>query len=142
AGRRTTSTEATLIAPSPRTAARRLFAGYAALISRILTFVVPRSGRGAARRLRPLRLRGFDLQDLELRGAARGSHFDDVALLVAHDGLPDGGLVRELVLGRVRLGGADDVVLERLLRVHVPDADLRTDRDGVLGDLLLRDHAG
>src|SRR5437867_348010 len=72
-----------------------------------------------------LSLRGFDLEDLELRRPAGGGDLDDVALLVAHDRLADGRLVRELVLGRVRLGGADNVVLERLLGGYIADAHLR-----------------
>jgi transcription elongation factor GreA len=32
------------------------------------------------------------------------------------------------------------VILERLVRLHVAQADVRADRDGVLRDLLLRDH--
>src|SRR5581483_1864399 len=38
----------------------------------------------------PLWLRRLDLEDLELRGAARSRDLDDVALLVAHDRLADG----------------------------------------------------
>src|SRR5207247_10348950 len=48
-------------------------------------------------------LRGFDLEDLELERAARRRDLDRLALLVAHDRLADRRLVRELVLGRVRL---------------------------------------
>src|SRR4051794_543143 len=64
-------------------------------------------------------LRGLDLEDLELERAARCRDLDDLALLVAEDRLADRRLVRELVLRRVGLCGADDVVLDRLVRVHV-----------------------
>src|SRR6185503_6208890 len=86
-------------------------------------------------------LSGLDFQDLELHRPARGRDLDGLALLLADDRLADGGLVRELVLGRVRLGGADDPVLDRLLRVDVAQLHLRADRDDVLGDVLLGDHA-
>src|SRR5690349_3185656 len=86
-------------------------------------------------------LSGLDFQDLELHSPARGRDLDGLALLLADDRLADGGLVRELVLGRVRLGGADDPVLDRLLRVDVAQLHLRADRDDVLGDVLLGDHA-
>src|SRR5581483_11712910 len=85
-------------------------------------------------------LRGLDLENLELEGAARGRHLDDLALLLAHDRLADRRLVRELLLGRVRLRGADDAVLDRLVRAHVPELHGRADRDDVLGDVLLLDH--
>src|SRR5579884_208654 len=85
-------------------------------------------------------LRSLDLHDLELEGAAGSLDLDDLALLLPHDRLADGRLVGELVLGGIGLRGADDVVLERLVRLHVAQADARADRDGVLGDLLLRDH--
>src|SRR5207344_2080906 len=88
------------------------------------------------------RLRGFYIEDLELEGTARGRHLDDLALLLAQDRLADRRLVRELLLSRVRLGRADDVVLDRLVRVHVLEAHRRADRDDVLGDVLLLDHAG
>src|SRR5205814_7273265 len=61
--------------------------------------------------------------------------------LFRSDRLADGRLVRELVLRRVRLRGADDAVLERLLRPDVPQANLGADRDDVLGDVLLAEHA-
>src|SRR2546421_12461871 len=63
---------------------------------------------------------GFDLQDLELHRPARGRDLDGLALLLADDRLANGRLVRELVRCGVRLGGADDAVLERLLRSDVP----------------------
>src|SRR5262245_30453959 len=84
----------------------------------------------------------FDVKDLVLQSlAARSLHLDGLALLPAHDRLADRRLVRELVLGRVRLRGADDVVLDGLLRGHVPQLHLRAHRDDVLLDVLLRDHA-
>ena len=49
---------------------------------------------------------------LNLSCAARGRDLDGLALLAADDRLADGRLVRELLLGRVRLGRADDVVLD------------------------------
>ena len=61
-------------------------------------------------------LRRLDVHDLELQRAARRGDLDRLALLLAHDRLADGRLVRQLVLGGVRLGGADDVVLDRLAR--------------------------
>src|ERR1044072_72038 len=70
----------------------------------------------------------FYVKDLVLQGfAARRQHLDGLALLLAQDGLADRGLVRELVLGRIRLRGADDVVLDRLLRGHVAQLHVRTD---------------
>src|SRR5712692_4638715 len=86
-------------------------------------------------------LSSLDVQDLELERAARGRHLDDLALLLAQDRLADGRLVRELALRRVRLRRADDVVLNGLVRVHVLQLHVRADRDDVLGDLLLVDHA-
>ena len=59
---------------------------------------------------------------------------------MADDRLAHRGLVRQLVLCRIRLRRADDVVLERLVGLHVAQAHLRADRDSVLRDLLLRDH--
>ncbi len=84
--------------------------------------VSPRSGRFQSERKRELSLGalgGFDLEDLELQAAARRGDLDRLALLLADDRLADRGLVRELVLGRIRLGGADDVVLDRLLGVEI-----------------------
>jgi tRNA-dihydrouridine synthase B len=86
-------------------------------------------------------LRGFDVEDLELERAAGGDDLDDLALLAADDRLADRRLVRELLLGRIRLRGADDPVLERLVRGQVPQLYLRADGDDVLGDVLLLDHA-
>src|SRR5919106_4133007 len=60
-------------------------------------------------------LGGFYIHDLVFQRPARGGHLDDLALLLAHDGLADGRLVRELVLGWIRFRGADDVVIDRLL---------------------------
>src|SRR5215218_9771188 len=57
------------------------------------------------------RLRRLNLEDLELQlRAARRRDRDRLALLLAEDRPPHGRLVRELVLGRIRLGRADDVV--------------------------------
>src|SRR5687768_9877551 len=78
------------------------------------------------------RLRGLDVHDLVLQGAARSGDLDDLALLLAHDRLADGRFVGELVLGRIRLRGADDVVLDRLLRVQVAQAHLRAHGDDAL----------
>src|SRR5205085_12113679 len=74
---------------------------------------------------------GFDLEDLELERTPRRRDLDDVALLLADDRLADRRLVGELVLGRVRLGGADDVVLDRLVLLHVLEAHPGSDRDHV-----------
>src|SRR6266536_2506962 len=83
---------------------------------------------------------GLYLEDLELHRPARSGDLDGLALLLPDDRLADGRLVRELVLGRVRLRGADDTVLDRLLRIEVAQLDLRADRDDVLRDVLLVDH--
>src|SRR6266566_3011136 len=84
--------------------------------------------------------RGFDLEDLVLHRATGRGHLDRLALLVADDRLANRRLVGEFVLRRVRLGRADDVVLDRLLGRDVAQLDLRADRDDVLGDVLLVDH--
>src|SRR5436305_11263325 len=84
-------------------------------------------------------LRRLDVHDLELELAARCGDLDRLALLPAHDRLADGRLVRELVLGRVGLGGADDVVLDRLSRLDVAEPHRRPDGDLARLDLLLRD---
>src|SRR3954469_545372 len=73
----------------------------------------------------------LDVQDLVLQRPARRGYLDDLALLAADDGAADGRLVRQLLLRRVGLRGADDPVLDRLVGVHVLQADLRTDRDRV-----------
>src|SRR5712691_2225187 len=86
-------------------------------------------------------LRGLDLEDLVLHGAARGRDLDGLALLVTDDRAADRRLVRQLELRRIRLRRADDVVLDRLLRIDVSQAHLRAHRDDVLCDLLLLDHA-
>src|SRR4051812_37457862 len=86
--------------------------------------------------------RCFDLEDLVLHRAARSGDLDGLALLVADDRLANGRLVRKLVLRRVRLGGADDVVLDGLLGGDVPELHLRADGDDVLRDVLLVDHLG
>src|SRR5437763_4420639 len=90
----------------------------------------------------PGRSGGLDVHDLELDRPARRGDVDGLALLLAHDRLADRRLVRELVLRRIGLGGADDVVLDRLVRLHVAQAHLRPDRDLPGLDLLLRDDAG
>src|SRR3954471_17355984 len=84
----------------------------------------------------------FDLEDLELHRAARGRDLDGLALLLADDRLADRRLVRELVLRRVRLGGTDDLILERLVRADVAEPDGGADRDDVGGDLRLVDDTG
>src|ERR1041385_7373169 len=86
-------------------------------------------------------LRGLDFEDLELERAARGGDRHGLALLLADDRLADGRLVRQLVLRRIRLRRADDVVFEGLLRVDVAQLHVRADRDDVLRDALLVDHA-
>src|SRR4029450_2961621 len=97
----------------------------------------PRPGAEAAREV----LGGFDLEDLVLQlGAARGCDLDGLALLLADDRLTDRRFVGELVLGRIRLGGAHDVVFDRLLGGNVPQPDVRADAHDVLRDLLLVDH--
>src|SRR5579875_1435024 len=98
--------------------------------------VCARGRRRAAERLGRL-----DLHDLELPRPPRRRRLDDVALLVPHDRLADRRLVRELHLGRVRLGRADDVVLDRLVRGHVLEAHLGSYRDLARADLLLRHDA-
>src|SRR5215471_6200383 len=86
-------------------------------------------------------LRRLDIHDLEPDRAAGRRDLDRLALLAAHDGAADGRLVRELVLRRVRLGRADDVVLDGLVGLDVPEPHLRADRDLAGLDLLLRDDA-
>src|SRR2546423_3591292 len=86
------------------------------------------------------RLRGLDAHDLELDGAGRRRHLDDVALLVAEHGLAHRRLVREPVVGGIRFGRPDDLVLVGLPVVHVLDLHLRADRDDVLGDVGGVDH--
>ena len=73
----------------------------------------------------------LDVHDLELQRAARGRDLDDLALLAAENRLADRRLVREPVLGRVRLRRADDRVLDRLVRVHVLQADAGADADHI-----------
>ena len=94
-------------------------AGFARLRSQTQSLEHHRRKSSWSRAARPdflRKLRGLDVQDLVLQGlAARGLHLDGFALLPAHDRLADRGLVRELVLRRVRLRGADDVVLDGLL---------------------------
>src|SRR5437868_15073297 len=80
----------------------------------------------------------FYVHDLELQLAARRGDFDRLALLAAHDRLADRRLVRELVRGRIGLGGPDDVVLDGLSGLHVAQAYLGPDRDLARLDLLLR----
>src|SRR6266566_2436123 len=72
---------------------------------------ISRHGAPKARRTS----RGFDLEDLVLHRATGRGHLDRLALLVADDRLANRRLVGEFVLRRVRLGRADDVVLDRLL---------------------------
>src|SRR3954454_18115490 len=81
---------------------------------------------------------GFDLRDLQLaRAAARQRDAHDLVALSAHQRLADRRLVRELRLGRVRLGRADDPVLDRLLGLLVLDVHRRPDADHVRGDVVL-----
>src|SRR5215210_7853395 len=88
-------------------------------------------------------LRDFDLRDLELAGLAVGQlHGHLVVALVADQGLADGRLVGELVLGRVGLGRADDRVLERLARRLVLDVDERAHAHDVVVELGGVDHRG
>ena len=96
--------------------------------------------RGPARRRGRGRVRQAALMSMILNlSAPRGAATSTVSpFLLADDRLADRRLVRELVLGRVRLGRADDVVLDRLVRVDVPQPDVRADRDDVRRDLLLR----
>src|SRR5919201_3266534 len=79
------------------------------------------------------------LEDLELERAAGCADLDGLALLLADDRLAHGRLVRKLVLRRVGLGRADDVVLDRLLGRDIAKLHLRADRDDVLRDVLLED---
>src|SRR5437868_9657036 len=83
----------------------------------------------------------FYVHDLELQLAARRGDFDGLTLLAAHDRLADRGLVRELVRGRIGLGGPDDVVFDGLAGLHVAQANLGPDRDFAGLDLLLRHDA-
>src|SRR4029450_555137 len=70
-----------------------------------------------SRERRPPALGGLDLHDLELELRAAGRRdLHGLALLAAHDRLADRRLVRELPIGRVGLGRADDEVLDGLLR--------------------------
>src|SRR5919108_226861 len=84
--------------------------------------------------------RSFDAEDLELEGATRRRHLHGLALLPAYDRLADGRLVRQPQLGRIGLGRADDLVLERLPGVDVAQAHQRADRDDVGLDLALLEH--
>ena len=52
----------------------------------------------------------LDVHDLEPDGARRNRHLDRLALLVAEQRAADRRLVREPALGRVGLGGTDDLV--------------------------------
>src|SRR5215203_5297746 len=80
------------------------------------------------RTIRAAVLGGLDVHDLELEGAARCGYLDRLALLLADDRLADRRLVRELRLRRVGLRGADDHVLDRLVRVDVLESHLGADR--------------
>src|SRR5829696_10404229 len=102
-------------------------------------------GRAAYWRARlqvPYGALSLDLRDLELaRGAAGHLHADRLAALVADQGTANRGLVRELVLGGVRLGGADDLELRRLVRLLVLDVHAHADAHHVRVDGLRVDHA-
>src|SRR5436190_9408051 len=84
--------------------------------------------------------RGLDLEDLVLHRPAGRGHLDRLPFLVADDRLAYRRLVRELVLRRVRLCRANDVVLDGFLGCHVTYLDLRADRNNVLRHVLLVDH--
>ena len=65
-----------------------------------------------------------DLDDLVVDdGAARGGDLYGVALLVAHDGLANGRLVADAVVGGVRLGRANDLILVNVIGVDVTQVD-------------------
>ena len=55
--------------------------------------------------------------------------------------LPTGDSFESLFSDGIRLGRADDVVLDGLVRRDVAETHRGTHRDAVLRDLLLRDHA-
>src|SRR5512144_3279439 len=100
--------------------------------------LAPRSRRGAY-----WALSGLDLGDLELLlGAARRLDRDDLVPLAADQRLADRRLVRELVLQRVRLGGADDLELLGLARLVVLDVDDGADTDDLGVDVLVVDDGG
>src|SRR2546430_7575418 len=84
----------------------------------------------------------LDLENLELHLSAWFRDLNRLTLLLPDDRLADPRLVGELVLRRVGLGRADDVVSDGLLGADVAQLHLRADRDDVLGDVLLRDDAG
>ena len=56
--------------------------------------------------------------------------------------LPTGDSFESFSSAGIRLGGADDAVLDGLLRVDVAQAHVRADGHDVLRDLPLLDHAG
>src|SRR5262245_61175548 len=108
-----------------------------------LRVATPSAARLSPKVVRLSRFLGcFDLEDLVLQlGAAGSCDLDRLALLLPDDRPADRRLVGELVLRRIRLGGADDVVLDRLFGGDVAQADVGADADDVLRDLLLVDHA-
>src|SRR5262245_46988781 len=86
-------------------------------------------------------LRGLDLHDLELHlRAARRHDLHGLALLATQDRLPDRRLVRQLVLGGVRLCRPDDEVLGSLLRVSIAVPQHGADRDDTRVDAAFVDH--
>ena len=85
---------------------------------------------GAFRPPGELSLRSLDLGDLQLpAAAARHLDADDLAALAAHQGLADRRLVGELLLGRVRLGRADELKLAGVAGLLVLDVHLDADGD-------------
>src|SRR5262249_13600119 len=109
---------------------RRSRAWPAAATARAARLTSGKGAHGGNRAVSPVFYLGsLDLEDLELERAARGGDLDHLALLPAEDRPADRRLVRELVLRWIRLGRADDPVLERLVGVDVPEPDRRADRD-------------
>src|SRR5581483_5448676 len=86
------------------------------------------------------RLGSLDFGDLELAlRTARHLDGDNVATLVADEGLPDRRFVRELALRGVRLRRAHDLELLRVAGLLVLDMDPDADADGLGVELLLVD---
>src|SRR5512146_2164794 len=78
-----------------------------------------------------------DADDL-VREVASGDANDDLfALLLAEEGTPDGALVGDPALGRLRLGGTDDG--EALFAIAALDRHRRADLDVVGRDVLVDD---
>src|SRR5829696_7285248 len=85
------------------------------------------------------RLSDADLGDGQLALALRRGHGDRVALLATDQRLADGRLVRQPLVRRVGLGGADDRVLEALALL-VLAGHQRADADDVVVELGRVDH--